>query len=376
MRKLLVFVIFLFPTIISADSDISLLFGGDIMAHNRNYYIEDFDDIWKDVKTIIQKADLAFANIEAPVDSTKQVSSFPKFNMSRNYLDSAVKAGFSVFSMCNNHSNDQGLEGIQETVKSCDELTRKYEDTGKTIYFAGLKHGPSDGFSYAVIEKNGWKILFFPVTELLNSFNAFKNINYISPNAENRQRFATYIKKLKNSVPCDLFILSLHTDEPEYVRGVSDTQKKFYEDLVASGVDIVWANHTHIIKDREIVFDSKTGRQALIMYSNGNTISGQRTSPNLTMEYPNTKRDNTGDGLLYEVKLNKVSSGKIRIISTKPYYITTYITPKREFILKPMNDELIRWLKETGQQKWASYIERRLKINIQETKDIIKNNFY
>jgi poly-gamma-glutamate synthesis protein (capsule biosynthesis protein) len=364
LRKLLAFVLLFFPVCLSAESNITLLFGGDIMAHDHNYNIKDFDDIWKDVKPIIQKADLAFANIEAPVDSTKPVSSFPRFNMSVDYLEAVIKAGFSVFSMCNNHSNDQGLKGIQETIRSCDELTRKYEESGRSIYFAGLKRSPSDGFSYSVIEKNGWRILFFPVTESLNQFDAFKTINYISSDVQVRQRFASYLKKLRGTVSCDLFILSLHTNEPEYVREVSDAQKKFYENLVASGVDIVWANHAHIIKEREIIVDKKTGRQALIMYSNGNTVSGQRTSPNLTMEYPDTKRDNTGDGLLYEVVLSRAPSGKIRITGTKPHYITTYITPKREFVLKPMNEEFIRWLKETRQPKWAGYIERRMKINL------------
>ncbi len=364
MRRFLILVLLLITPLLPADSDITLLFGGDIMAHDQNYTVKDFDDIWKDVKLIIQGADIAFANIEAPVDSTRPVSSFPKFNMSVDYLEAVIKAGFSVFSMCNNHSNDQGLKGIHETIKSCDELTRKYGESGRSIYFAGLKQKPSDGFSYEIIEKNGWRILFFPLTESLNQFDAFKNINYISPDVQNRQRFAAYLKKLRGTVPCDLFILSLHTNEPEYVREVSDVQKKFYEDLVASGVDIVWANHAHIIKEREIIVDKKTGRQALIMYSNGNTVSGQRTSPNLTMEYPDTKRDNTGDGLLYEVILSRAPSGGIRITDTKPNYITTYITPKREFVLKPMNNDFIRWLKETGQPKWAGYIERRMKINL------------
>ena len=362
MRRFLITVLLLITPLMPADSDITLLFGGDIMAHDQNYTVKDFDDIWKDVKPIIQGADIAFANIEAPVDSTRPVSSFPKFNMSLDYLDAAVRAGFSVFSMCNNHSNDQGLKGIQETIKSCDILAQKYAESGRSVYFAGLKQKPSDGFSYEIIEKNGWRILFFPVTESLNQFDAFKNINYISPDAQNRQRFAAYLKKLKVTVPCDLFILSLHTNEPEYVREVSETQKKFYEDLIEAGVDIVWANHAHVIKDREIVVDIKTGRQALIMYSNGNTISGQRTNPNLVLEHPDTQRDNTGDGLLYQVTLSKTASGKVTITETKPYFITTYITPKREFILKPMNDDFIRWLKETGQPRWAGYIEKRLKI--------------
>ena len=373
MRKLLVFVIFLFPTIISADSDITLLFGGDIMAHDHNYNIKDFDDIWRDVNPIIQNADFAFANIEAPVDSTKPVSSFPKFNMSLGYLKAAVKAGFSVFSMCNNHSNDQGLEGIQETIRSCDELTLKYAKSGRSIYFVGLKRSPSDGFSYAMIEKNGWKILFFPVTESLNSFDSFKNINYISTDVQNRQRFAAYVKNLKNTLPCDLFIFSLHTNEPEYVRDVSDVQKKFYYDLIASGVDIVWANHAHLIKDRKIIIDTQNNTQKIIMYGNGNTISGQRRAPELTSKNPNGERDNTGDGLLYKVTFTKKSlDSKPEIAFAKPIFITTYINTANHFILRKLDDEFINYLYNVNRTDWAEYIKRRKSINEDYTKDLIE----
>ena len=370
MRRLLLFVLILFPILSYADSRISLLFGGDIMAHMNNYNVADYSEIWKDVKDIIKKGDLAFANIEAPVDAARPVSSFPNFNMNREYVMASVDAGFSVFSLCNNHSNDQGREGMKETLKSCRIIAEKYKKEGRILYFSGLKERPDAPFSYSIIEKYGWKILFFPVTESLNSFDSFKYINYISPDTENRGRFASYLKKLKADVSCDLLILSLHTNEPEYVRGISDEQRRYYADLVDAGVDIIWANHTHIIKDRELIADKKTGREVLIMYANGNTISGQRTSPNITMENPNTQRDNTGDGLLYEVALSKDDSGAVKIVATHPYFITTYITPRREFLLKPMNDDFIRWLKETGQPKWAGYIERRLKISQTAAKDI------
>ena len=363
-KRLFIIALFLFPSLTWAGSDITLLFGGDIMAHSSNYRVKDLNDIWGDVKPIIQDSDLAFANIEAPVDSTKPVSSYPQFNMSVEYLQAAIDAGFSVFSLTNNHSNDQGFSGIQETLKTCKKLTQKYAESGRVLYFPGLKKSSEEGFNYNIIEKNGWKILFFPVTESLNSFNAHKYMNYVYPEAENKHRFAAFIKKLKAKVGCDLFILSFHTNEPEYIRTVADAQKQFYKELVDAGVDILWANHAHIIKDREI------GERTLIMYSNGNTISGQRYSPNLTMESPNTMRDNTGDGLLYQVVLSKDASGTAIIKETKPYFITTYITPKREFILKPMNQDFINWLKETGQLKWAGYIEKRLKINLEQTKDI------
>jgi len=62
---------------------LTLLFAGDIMAHNVNYYVSSYDKIWRDVKYLIEPADLAFANIEAPIDTTKPASSYPSFNMTK-----------------------------------------------------------------------------------------------------------------------------------------------------------------------------------------------------------------------------------------------------------------------------------------------------
>ena len=91
---------------IPTNDEIELLFAGDIMAHSHNYHISSFDKIWRDVKHLIDGNDFAFANIESPVDTTKPVSNYPNFNMPQNYVQAAVDAGFNVFSLCNNHSND------------------------------------------------------------------------------------------------------------------------------------------------------------------------------------------------------------------------------------------------------------------------------
>ena len=101
------------------DKDtITLLFAGDIMAHSVNYYITTYEKIWRDVRDVISEQDLAFANIEAPIDTTRSASSYPNFNMTQKYVQAAVDAGFDVFSLCNNHTNDQYKSGILETIKT------------------------------------------------------------------------------------------------------------------------------------------------------------------------------------------------------------------------------------------------------------------
>ena len=357
-----------------SDDEIKLLFAGDIMAHTNNYHISSFDKIWRDVKYLIDGNDLVFANIEAPVDTTKPVSSYPNFNMPQNYVQAAVDAGFNVFSLCNNHSNDQYLDGIKETLKTVDRICEQTAKnaTSRSLYFSGLKNSKESEFSYNIIEKSGWKILFLPMTELLNRPDFSEYINYIKTDDASRNEFIDYVKKLREKNPCTIFILSFHTAEPEYTRNISSRQEKFYKELIKNGVDIIWANHAHIIKNRKIIVDTETNCDKLIMYANGNTISGQRRNPDLTSKNPNGERDNTGDGLFYKVTLKKDNNGSVKIKKCEPIFITTYINTANEFVLKPLNQDFVNYLYSVPRTNWAKYIERRININQEATKDLIE----
>ena len=352
---------------------INLLFAGDIMAHSVNYYITTYSKIWRDVKYLIEEPDLAFANIEAPIDTTREASSYPNFNMTQKYVQAAVDAGFDVFSLCNNHSNDQYKNGILETIKTTKAITQDTLDqTGHQVYFSGLKDSPQASLTYNYFEANSWKILFLPITELLNRPDASDYINFIKPDDDSRKAFQKYVADLRAANPCDLFIISVHTSEPEYTRVITDKQNEFYMNLLESGADVVWANHAHIIKDRKIVVNTETGRDKLIMYANGNTISGQRTKPELTSKNPNGERDNTGDGLFYNVTFHKEKDGSIKIKKCEPQFITTYINTANEYVIKPLNQEFVDYLYDVPRTNWAKYIERRIKINKEATKDLIE----
>ncbi len=355
---------------------ITLLFAGDIMAHSVNYNITSYEKIWRDVRDIISEPDLAFANIEAPIDTTRAASSYPNFNMTQKYVQAAVDAGFDVFSLCNNHTNDQYKSGILETIKTTQAITEyTKEQTGNQIYFSGTKETPDSeltALTYNYIDNNGWKILFMPITELLNRPDASDYINFIKPDEKSRKAFVQYAKKFRSENPCDLFVISIHTSEPEYTRAITEKQNQFYMDLLEAGVDIIWANHAHIIKDRKIVIDTKSQRDKLIMYANGNTISGQRTKPELTSKNPTGERDDTGDGLLYKVTLHKENNGSIHIKKCEPIFITTYINTAYEFVIKPLNQSFVDYLNDVPRASWAKYIERRIKINKEATRDLIE----
>ena len=92
-----------------------LLFAGDIMAHTQNFSMADYSLIWDDIREQVQAADFSFANLESPVMEDRPFESYPTFNMQPSYPAAALDAGFNLISLANNHTNDQGTEGIKAT---------------------------------------------------------------------------------------------------------------------------------------------------------------------------------------------------------------------------------------------------------------------
>lgn len=348
---------------------ISLLFAGDIMAHKPNYNMKDYSKIWKEIKPLVSGCDLSFANIEAPVNDNLPFSPYPNFNMQASYPLAAIDAGFNVFSLINNHTNDQGLEGIQGTRQWAVETEKKLSSSSRPVYFCGINEKPKEPISYKIITKNNWKILFIAVTEILNRPDYRNYLNYIVASNQNWNEFMEYLKAIKAENPCDLTILSIHSDEPEYILPVRKIRSEYYHQLTDLGVDIVWTNHPHIVREREIIGNKETQHlENVIIYGNGNVISGQRWEPDF--ENPSNPRDDTGDGMLMKITFERSSfEPDPYISSTQTFLITTYINTAWEFVIRFLDDNFISYLKESGREKWAAYIQARKSITekIKET---------
>ena len=106
--------------------------------------------------------------------------------------------------------------------------------------------------------------------------------------------------------------------------------------------------------------------------ANGNTISGQRTAPDFNSKNPIGERDNTGDGLMVKLTFKKQDDGSApKITASQNIFITTYINTANEYVVKPLNQDFIDYLWEVPRANWARYIQRRIEINNNYTKDYI-----
>ena len=347
--------------------NLTLLFAGDIMAHKPNYSMSDYSLIWKDIAPLALSCDFSFANIEAPVDDSIPYATYPRFNMHSEYPEAAIRAGFNVFSLVNNHSNDHGLSGMNHTREWAEKTESAHKGTEREVFFSGLKESGGDAIGYKIIKKNGWTIIFCAVTEVLNEKDHIEYMDYVPPAPDAREAFGNRIRHIRAENPCDIFILSIHANVPEYIRSVSQAQRSYYYKLLDCGADIIWANHPHVVQEREFIGKKSERRfSKLILYANGNTISAQRHKP--AFNAPDDPHEYTGDGLLYKVIYYKKEKGGIAILhETKAHYITTYITTAYQFVIKYLDDDFIAYLENAGRREWMRYIAAR-KIIMENTR--------
>lgn len=381
----------------SRSKNLRLLFAGDIMAHTQNFAMKDYSLIWDDVRDMVQDADYSFANLEAPVDKSKPFESYPTFNMQPSYPAAALDAGFNLISLANNHSNDQGSQGIKATAlwaaqiegraqnkeasqgqnpapqtdsKTITRAQTKSEGKPKTrarpVFFSGITEGGQ--MSFRQFYWHEYKIAFIAVTELLNTWANYTEINYVPPTKKGRAAFVKKIAAIKEELQPDLFIVSVHTSEEEYVLTVLPEVQKFYKDLLAAGADVLVSNHPHVVRPIEFVGekDSKKIRK-VIVYANGNTISGQRRL--LNYDEPDQIWNYTGDGRLFELELAIDEKGFFAL-NYKSTFITAF-TPhgERSPVIKRLDENFIKTLAENGQKKDSKYYQARLDA-LKKIKDI------
>ena len=336
-------------------SSLKLTFAGDIMAHTNVTGMKDFSLIYEDILDITLNDDLTFANFETPVVNYLDYENYPNFNVKNAYPKAAIKAGFDVFSLANNHTNDQGLEGLKVTRKFFEDYNSSVSESEK-IYFAGIKAKSGDDFTYQIIEKNGFTILFMAITEVYNSPSYRSWFDNQGTTDENRKTLFEKITKLKKEHPVDIFILSVHCAEPEYERIVPKKRKDFYHSLLDSGVDIVWANHPHVTQEWEVVKSDKTPyKTKFIMYSVGNTISGQRTRRN----YNNAQssREYTGDSALFQIEFVKIKD-MVYSENIKSTLITNHTDWYGNTFIKKLNQDFIDSVKSPDKE----YYQKRLEL--------------
>lgn len=294
-------------------ANVKLLAVGDVMFHmpqvkagymgDGNY---DFTDSFKHVKKYISGADISVANFETvTAGNDKKFSGFPQFNSPKETLLGLKESGFDILSTANNHSLDQGKEGILKTLEYIEEYGLKsagtYKDKEK---------------EFLIEEKNGVKLGFLSYTYGLNGLEFYLSEEELAymVNLIDEDKIKGDIEAIKKEV--DVVVVSVHWGT-EYQREPNEGQIDLGRKMVDWGANIVLGSHPHVLQKSEIV--KKDGKDNFIIYSMGNFFSNQRKD---TMGNAFTE-----DGVMVEVDIEKDMTNdqtKIKAINFLPTWIDKY----------------------------------------------------
>jgi len=241
----------------------------------------NYKPVFKHLKPYFLKADLAVINLEYPL-AGEPYSGFPKFSSPDESMFAAKDAGFNVISTANNHSLDQGKQGLERTISVLDSMGLDHFGTYKNPEERINKYP-------LIVEKNGIKIAFLNYTYGTNS------IPEEEPNIVNRidtAKIAEDIKRAKLASP-DFLIVLMHWGS-EYENTQNPWQKELAQFLVSNGVDLIVGGHPHVVQPFDKIYSSSVSDSIPVMYSLGNFFSNQRN------RY-------TDGGIIFEATLKKSS---------------------------------------------------------------------
>jgi poly-gamma-glutamate capsule biosynthesis protein CapA/YwtB (metallophosphatase superfamily) len=306
---------------------------GDILIHDWVYEDAqsssgyDFKPMFKHVKGKLQRPDLLLANQETVLGGVEMgLTSYPTFNSPQEVGDALIDAGVDIVSTANNHSLDKGEKGILRSIEY-------YEKVG--LPYVGFFKDKEDQERLRILHKNGVKLAFLSYSYGTNGIPVPKGKDFLV-NLIDQDKMKTEIHKAK--ALADVVVMSIHWGN-EYQRIPTEEQQLLGQFLVDEGVDIIFGHHPHVLQPMQMV-KTKDQRNAFIVYSLGNFISGQM-------------RDYKDIGGVATIKITKKVSPKGTDIElSNPEFSPTYVSNKHltQYRVVPLQEAKAFGLKDADKQ--------------------------
>ncbi|WP_240390568.1 CapA family protein [Bacillus sp. Y1] len=305
----------------SYEQTITLGAIGDILIHDWVYEDAqtgngyDFHPMFEQVSATLSQPDILLANQETILGGVELgISSYPMFN-SPVEIGSAIKdSGVDIVSTANNHSLDKREKGLLTSLTNLDQLG---------IPSVGTYSSAEDQQTLTMMEKNGIKVAYLSYTYGTNGMPIPEGKDYLV-NLIDKEAMKNEIHRAREAA--DITIMSIHWGN-EYQRFPTDEQEELAQFLVDEGVDIIFGHHPHVLQPMEWL-KASDGRQALVVYSLGNFLSGQM-------------RDYKDIGGMASIRVTKqINTDGTSIRLSDPGFFPTYVSNQRlqNYRVVPLQD--------------------------------------
>lgn len=282
------------PHLFKRHASLTLAAAGDLMPADG---LECSKDVFfGNIAHILFDADISFANLEGPV--TERYVPYrpgtPLLGFSVSQF--AALAGhmgqyFKALSLCNNHTFDWGIEGLETTQK----LLTQYD-----IIDIGTPRHPREHGRAKILIKEKIKIGFISATFGVNGLEPSENAAYRIHQAKLCSKYvAADLELLKkqiddcNKQSCDFIVASIHWGY-EFEFFPRRRQIEAAHTLIEEGADLILGHHPHVIQPVEYYRTKRDpNRVAVIVYSLGGLGWRWYTAPHLTL------------GMIVNIRLSK-----------------------------------------------------------------------
>ena len=244
---------------------LSFLAVGDIMlSRSVALAIEKSTDPelpFTNTSNLLKQTDFNFGNLESPIsgnDFYNKTGSLV-FNAPQKYAKKLLNYNFLALNLANNHSLDQGEEGLQYTINFLDKLNIKHTGTGTTL---------NEAWQPAIVEKNGLRIAFLGASYASTNDGGKINNQFVA-RIEDTENLKHEIEILKKQV--DFIVVTMHAGT-EYTKIPNSSQTHFARQAIDLGADMVIGAHPHWVQTIEHY------KGKYIFYSLGNFIFDQEWS--------------------------------------------------------------------------------------------------
>jgi poly-gamma-glutamate synthesis protein (capsule biosynthesis protein) len=267
----------------NSTQKVTLSAGGDLMPY---FCItpEQCKNLWEDSGDFFFAADLVVGNLETPLNPNKPASLVPEVMLSNMYFNAdqdmfnvfsglGQYKGFDVLSTANNHSMDQGEEGVIETLQFLD---------AKKIAHVGTARSFEERDQFPIIAKNGIKVAFLSYTFSLNALVCPPGKSYLANHLnlnEANPDFSLIVHQaqLARQKGAEFLVAFLHMGcayQPYPSQTIVDNMHQICSQ---TGIDLVLGGHPHNAQPIEFldIKDPFSGlqKQSTIIYSQGDFVA-------------------------------------------------------------------------------------------------------
>ena len=265
---------------------ITIVAVGDNLFHEaliKNGEDGNYEEIYSEIRSIVEKTDIAFINQETLLAGKAfGFSGYPLFNSPQKLGEAIRAAGFNVVNQANNHVMDKGEKAIIATMDFWDKTPE--------VTVLGIHRNAEARARPKLIKKHNVTFGFLSYTYGTNGIAVPKDKPYLVSliNTEIMKKEIAALRPL-----CDFLVVSMHWGE-EYQHSYNKTQSGLAAFLAEQEVDLVIGQHPHFIQGVEYLA-RPSGKRMLCFYSLGNFMSAQTQRDSLlgAMAYIKIKGGNT-----------------------------------------------------------------------------------